>query len=325
MAIRCEGFEPRHLDEAQALACRSYDAARERIPALPADAVVPHLDDHARSGMGVVAWDGDRLVGYLAGVPPFDGMFGPVMGTYAPLEAQAVDPDLPAAERRHICSRLYEAAAERWVGAGVLSHAVVVYADDRPAVDSLFWNGLGLRTLDAIRLLEPLTPTPASPMHAGLTLSELPPDEYGRVVPLYQGLIAHLRASPSLMAVEARTAEQLAEVRAGRPSRIVGIARGTDLVGYLEVTDVAETFVTLVPGMPNICGAYLLPEYRGGDVAAALLDFLIAILRRDGYTHLGVDFEGFNPTASGFWLKYFTPYTFGMTRRLDERIVTRSS
>ena len=102
------------------------------------------------------------------------------------------------------------------------------------------------------------------------------------------------------------------------------MADGAELVGYLEVTDTAETFVTHVPGMPNICGAYLLPRYRGGDLAAALLDFLIATLRRDGYTHLGVDFEGFNPTARGFWLKHFTAYTYGMTRRMDERIVVTS-
>jgi hypothetical protein len=28
----------------------------------------------------------------------------------------------------------------------------------------------------------------------------------------------------------------------------------------------------------------------------------------------------FNPAARGFWRKHFTPFTLGMTRRVDERL-----
>lgn len=34
-----------------------------------------------------------------------------------------------------------------------------------------------------------------------------------------------------------------------------------------------------------------------------------SVLKGEGYTRLGVNFESFNPTARGFWLKYFTAYT----------------
>lgn len=40
----------------------------------------------------------------------------------------------------------------------------------------------------------------------------------------------------------------------------------------------------------------------------------------EDYTMLGVDFESFNPTARGFWLQYFAPYTHSVVRRIDERI-----
>jgi hypothetical protein len=244
MAIRCEPLEARHLDEAHALACRSYEAARLRIPELPGDAVVPRLDRFADGELGVVASEDGRVVGYIAGVPPFEGMFGYVRGTYAPLEAQAVDPDMPALERQDIWSRLYEAAAVRWVAAGALSHAVVVYADDRPAIESLFWNGCGLRTLDAMRLLEPVDPPPQSAASAGLTLAELGPDDFDRAEPLYRALMAHLRSSPALMHVRALAADQLAAHRRGRSTRIVAAARQDQLVGYIEVTDTGETFVS---------------------------------------------------------------------------------
>jgi hypothetical protein len=36
---------------------------------------------------------------------------------------------------------------------------------------------------------------------------------------------------------------------------------------------------------------------------------------------LGVDFESFNPTASDFWLKYFTEYTHSVVRRIDDLFI----
>jgi len=41
-------------------------------------------------------------------------------------------------------------------------------------------------------------------------------------------------------------------------------------------------------------------------------------LKEEGYKLLGVDYESFNSTANGFWLKYFTPYTNSVVRRIDE-------
>jgi len=70
--------------------------------------------------------------------------------------------------------------------------------------------------------------------------------------------------------------------------------------------------------MMNICGAYCLLEYRGQDVMQGLLNYVITVLKSEGYKSLGVDFESFNPTAKGFWLKYFAAYTNGFTRRIDE-------
>lgn len=62
-------------------------------------------------------------------------------------------------------------------------------------------------------------------------------------------------------------------------------------------------------------------EHRGKGVCQNLLNFVISTLNADGYTQLGVDFESFNPAARGFWLKYFTPYTHSVVRRIDERIL----
>ena len=62
-------------------------------------------------------------------------------------------------------------------------------------------------------------------------------------------------------------------------------------------------------------------EYRGKGAYQNLLNFTIATLKSEGYTRFGVDFESLNPTAYGFWTKYFTPYTHSVVRRIDENIL----
>jgi len=67
-------------------------------------------------------------------------------------------------------------------------------------------------------------------------------------------------------------------------------------------------------------GAYCLPEHRGKGLNKQLLSMLIQKLKAKGYTRLGVDFESLNPTAYGFWPKYFNAYTHSVVRRIDEKV-----
>lgn len=64
-----------------------------------------------------------------------------------------------------------------------------------------------------------------------------------------------------------------------------------------------------------------MPEHRGKGLNQKLLSMLIQKLKAKGYTRLGVDFESLNPTAYGFWLKYFDAYTHSVVRRIDEKIL----
>ena len=70
----------------------------------------------------------------------------------------------------------------------------------------------------------------------------------------------------------------------------------------------------------HICGAYIYPEYRGTGIYNNLLAYVIDKLKKEKYKRCGVDFESINPNANRFWLKYFIPYTYSLTRRIDERI-----
>ena len=89
-------------------------------------------------------------------------------------------------------------------------------------------------------------------------------------------------------------------------------------IAFIEVKDDGENFATETSGMKNICGAFCLLEHRGKGIVQNLLNYAISKLKAEGCVCLGVDFESFNPTANSFWLKYFTPYTNSVVRRIDE-------
>ena len=71
--------------------------------------------------------------------------------------------------------------------------------------------------------------------------------------------------------------------------------------------------------MKNICGAYLRYEFRGTGIFTKLLGYTFDCLRESNIPLCGVDCESINPEAYGFWTKHFTPYTYSLVRRLDER------
>ena len=104
-------------------------------------------------------------------------------------------------------------------------------------------------------------------------------------------------------------------------SRCFAAYKAEEMVAYIKIIDSGGNFACDDSSMKNICGAFCLPEYRGMGVYQNLLNFLITILKGEGYTRIGVDFESFNPTAYGFWLKYFTSYTNSIVRRIDEWIL----
>ncbi len=74
----------------------------------------------------------------------------------------------------------------------------------------------------------------------------------------------------------------------------------------------------------HIRHAYCLLEHRGKGLYQNLLVFIISALKREGCTRLGVDFQSYNSSARGFWLKHFTIYTNSVVRRIDERIIQLS-
>jgi GNAT superfamily N-acetyltransferase len=313
MTIRFEPLAERHIHDATMLALTACAHEREHVPALAAEGLPAMLGRSiaklATGGTGVAALDGDRLLGYLALIGPIEGFWNST-GCFAPLHGLAVSGD----ERGRLTSLLFQHAAEPMVARGVDTFAISTYRHDRAIGESLALNGFGIRNADAIRMVDPPIDVPPVP---GITYREIAWEDAGPLLPLLNGLVRHLRQSPTFVANDEFTPESFAARREDRQTRHFVAFAGDEPVGYLELTDDGWNVLTTAPDMRNICGAFLAETHRGRGIYDGLLAFTLRTLQIEGVRRVGVDFETMNPTALRFWTRYFDRYTSSYARRID--------
>jgi len=97
--------------------------------------------------------------------------------------------------------------------------------------------------------------------------------------------------------------------------------RNNNPIGIMRLCTEAESFVSCHSSVMNIQDTYVIESERGNGIGSALLNTVQQWLIENGYPLCGVDYESINPQAKYFWGKYFTPYTYSLVRRIDERIL----
>ena len=307
-------FEKRHVQEAMELALANYYDERQHVKELPQVCDIPGLYGLAENGLGVAAFEGEKMVGFLCCCEPFDNAFRAtdVRGIFSPMGANAA----VSKNRSKIYAAMYQAAGEKWVKNGAVSHAICLYAHDEELQQQFFRYGFGLRCLDAVRPMELIDCESCS----GYDFAELSKGESHFVYPLRLALYRHYCQSPFFMNREPETQEAFLVSSMQDGGRYFVARQKGKLCAFVKISVPGETFVAKGSAYRHIRGAYCLPEHRGKGLYQNLLNFTISVLKKEGYTRLGVDFESFNPTARGFWLKYFNAYTNSVVRRIDERI-----
>lgn len=308
-------FEKQHIPQAQALALACYHEERKQTPALPELSTIPGLEAFAGNGLSVAAMEEGRLTGFLCGCQPFPNAFRSTKatGVFSPMGAHAA----LAHNREKLYARLYQAAAETWVAAGAVSHAICLYAHDEAAQRQFFRYGFGMRCVDAIRAI---TPIPVAPC-PGYTFAQLSMEEWAAVYPLDLALHEHYLQSPFFMRRQPDSLEAFLASSKEEHARYFAAMQNGSICAYLKITGEGETFLASGDSYRHVHGAYCLPEHRGQGLYAQLLNFAMEALRKDGYSRLGVDYESINPTAWGFWGKHFDAYTHSVVRRIDENIL----
>ena len=305
-------FAKEYVAAARTIALLNYQEEQKRNAVLPKIEEVPDLTYFIENGIGVVALDNGNVIGFLCFYKPWKEMFGThAGGTFSPMHAHGSVEE----NRELIYQKMYEKIAESLVAEGAYIHSISLYAGDVAGQSAFFTYGFGNRCMDAIREMK----SASDYMDNQLVCSELPLKEFPDIRQLRSDLNHHLTESPCFfVSVPEDEQNWLDRVEKGDRRTFAIKNQLEKVVAYIDVSDEGETFITEMPNMINICGAYCIPEYRGSGAIEYLLNYVINTLKEEGYSLLGVDYESFNPTALRFWRKHFTPYTRSLVRRIDE-------
>lgn len=316
--LEFERFSKKHIEESVYLALSEYDEECSIVNELPKsdyyEVIYDLLTGMIDHNLGSVAIDKNKVVGFITCYAPINNFFGNVKGAFSPIHGHAVIKE----NRSYIYSKLYQHVADKWVNNDILSHGIALYSHNNTAIESFFHNGFGLRCVDAINLIEPLC---LEINNKNITMEEITIDEINCLFELNNNLILHFLESPTFFPKLIYSKQEFKKKSLARKSRFFVAKDSNKAIGFIEITDSGENFTCDDNKTVNICGAYLLKDYRGKDIFRDLLSYTATILQKEKYHRCGVDFESINPTADRFWIKHFKPYTYSMVRRIDERIV----
>lgn len=321
--LTLQPLDAAYLDAAVELAQAEYDRERIAVPALPAQDLRPFYRTQLASlftdGLGALALEDGRLAGFLAFCAPFDTGNGDERGAAAPLYGYAADGEA----RGVTLGRLFTFAADILCRNYAENLRVSIYAHDRDALEVFLMSSFAMDTTDVVRPAD--TPVPAQ-AQTGLTFRELTKPELLHyredLIALYRALINHLRQSPvfyhcrDFLPIEDRFEDFLSD-----DMRIFSVFDGEHLVGMIDAEPTDIDFAASDAAARGLGDVFLAPAYRGRGIGPALLQFACASLARDGFRSLFVTHGTINPTARGFWDKYFTNYAFTMTRLIDRSML----
>lgn len=308
------------IDEAVELAILEYknecDNNKELLKKNYREILNEIITDIFKSRYGLVAIEDGKIAGYMMFWGPFEGHFGNVKGSFSPLHGSAFG----GRNRKKTASLLFEKVSNIMIKEGIFSFAICKYAHDKEISESLVINGFGIRCSDAIIDLSKINQLE---VNSECKYEEISYKKAGVLLGLKNGLVNHLRKSPIYFPNPEFTAEKFAELCERRKSRFFVAYDGVKPVGYIEVGNDGETFISEDSDVLNICGTYVDSDYRNSSVAKELLIYTMKKLAYEGVKYLGVDCETINPTALHFWGKYFESYTYSFVRRVDERILEK--
>ncbi|MCO5217016.1 MAG: GNAT family N-acetyltransferase [Thermomicrobiales bacterium] len=313
MTRQIEVLQARDLEELLAFARpfeRDVLAAYPQIPVPSDQALRGLLEWVLAQGHGVISRSGDEVLGYLAVIGPFGDYHGGKSGVFSPLFANLVSPQ----DADRIFTEMLTALAEMPVLAGVDTMAVSICPHHRDHLASASLNGFGIRCSDAVQDIDALPmPTNEFPYE----ISEVHWRDAVSIIEAKRSLAEHLTKSPVYMEYFDFSPEFVAWKSEQRQSVHLVARDGDHIIGFIEATLEGENYLTNHPQMRNICGAGVLPQYRGQGIMRELLARLAERYRPEGIITLGVDYETMNPNARGFWERYFVPYTRSGERRFD--------
>ena len=309
MQVKVTDFKKKDISKAQALVRENYEEERNANPQLPKVKSMPELEEFADNGLGVALYEEDKMLGFLCSA--VSERFGNPRA-FCPIHAHGA----VMKDRGRIYSKLYGAAAQKWVDAKALTHEVTLFSHDTAALDSFFYNVFGACVMYAVM---DISSKKFDFIEAeGIDFMELEGKRYPEIRTLQNGLLSHLRHSPVFLPYLEETEESFARIEG---KRYFTAQKNGEIIAYIRLQHDAGNFITTQSDTVNISGAFMKPQYRGSGVYSGLLAYLASSVKKEGYNRISVDYETYNPNAMRFWSKNFVPYTTTLTRKIEPMIL----
>ncbi|MEC9489280.1 MAG: GNAT family N-acetyltransferase [Halanaerobium sp.] len=317
MNFQFEPIEEKHIAKAVELVLIAYQEEREELPYLPENRsfrenLPTKIANLFKDGTGIAANLNGELKGFLTGFE-VDNLWGNCRGVYIPLYGHGAARE----GRREVYQEMYRYCSGIWTNRACLNHAITLFAHDSIAVDTWSWLGFGLRCVDAIRKVEPVVRE-----NDDILIRKATERDLSDLVSLSQEFAHYFAEPPIFMARGDEDYAAYHQKWLDDEEHHLWLALKEDkALGYIKIEPDGESFLSEHRSVMNITGAFVTAEYRkkglGKTLLAAVQDWLI----ENQYPLCGVDFEAFNISGSNFWNSYFTPYTYSVVRRIDERIL----
>ncbi len=269
-----------------------------------ADYLSGQMVEWANVGGSVVAHQDGVVRGYLVG--RFIEWFHASKALYIPEWGSAADTD----NTHRLIGQMYAWLTRSGQLDGSSVHTVTVFSSDHSAISAWSSLGFGAHLMNATRT------TRLGETKNGRSARAAGHADLHRLSILHQQLRVHLSQPPVHLPPDA---SEFDRGRLPGPGSYTSVAEADgQVVGFMSCRFGAQEAMCLHnDSVPHINGAFLEPKHRGGTVATALLDDVLAWARRNSADRVTTDFETANVEGAGFWLgSGFAPVLTGLVRRI---------
>lgn len=220
-------------------------------------------------------------------------------------------------KRTEIMSRLFTHLASQMVNDTKVHFEVSIYAQDDEMIHLFSMLQFGIQAETGIRKVAMKNRTETKEIVVRELSKEELNSRWGEVWKLVSGIVEHLQKSPVFYPGEEFTEEVYKEFFAEEDTRVCIAEKAGQYIGVIEVNASGRNFIVTQKEGYNVGEAFVLPEYRGSEVARRLLEFTEELTLQQKLNYQWVEHGTANPNARGFWNKYFTTHIYTLIRDIE--------
>jgi GNAT superfamily N-acetyltransferase len=310
------------LDDMVEMALETYNLEKQLYKILPntpnMDYIQQQLKSIIKTGIGKMAVEDNRPIGFLTFEKPFS-IGNDINGTISPLFGYGVRHE----KRDIIINKLFQVIAAELCENYVQSYNINVYAHDTKILWMYIMTSFAM---DVTEVIKDTNSPIETKKYNKFIYREVSKNELlnykSDIIVLYRDLINHLRISPvfyhckGFLPLENRVNDFFSD-----NLRLFAAFDEDILIGMINSEAVDIEMFTHDSNALCLGDIFVNHNYRKRGIASELLSFTNDKLKNDGINRLFVRHGTINPNARGFWDKYFTNYSYSMTRLIDSNML----